>query len=372
MENVRPFQSREAICAEARAWVLKFNGDAPPAKEDIAALREWAGRSPVHRAELQRAEAFWCDADRLSELAVPLKRTGPVQRLFGRFVSSGMRFQPAGAVALLLLGVAGALFATLYPLSDVIDNGDYHTAIGEQRALNLPDGSQIQLDTNGGVRVAYREGRRQIHLLQGKAYFQVARDPDRPFEVFAGGGMVRAIGTAFSVYLTPEVVRVTVDEGKVDLYRVKRPAVKNKALAPDEVMVAAKDAEIGAALRSDLPALPPMEVLLTLEKGQSASFNQHREDISKLAENELAKELSWRRGLLIFTNDPLSEVISEVGRYTSTRIEIADPALNDLRVGGRFKVGELEALFDVLQAGFGIKITYVDEDYIQLRAASPS
>ncbi len=63
----------------------------------------------------------------------------------------------------------------------------------------------------------YDEGFRDVHLLQGEAHFSVAHDKNLPFRVFAGAGQIRAVGTAFTVYLKNDSVDVTVTEGSVAL-----------------------------------------------------------------------------------------------------------------------------------------------------------
>jgi transmembrane sensor len=83
---------------------------------------------------------------------------------------------------------------------------------------------------------------------------------------------------------------------------------------------------------------------------------------------ELERRQAWRQGFLVFNGEPLSEVIAEVNRYTPMRIEIADPALNTLKVGGRFRVGEFESMFDVLEKSFGVEVAHLGDQRIQLRA----
>ena len=350
MGNVHPFHSRDEIQAEARSWVLKFNADSPPDEEDIQALREWAGRSNVHFRELELAQAFWCEADLLSELAVPLRR----DRRFPKFQ---LFYNPLTAIAaVLLLSLSIGLY--YFQLSGKAGNGIYYTQVGEQHQLTLFDESKIELDTDSRIEVIYSDRSRQVYLLQGKAYFEVSKDPERPFEVYARGGIVQAVGTAFSVYLAPEDVEVAVDEGRVNLYRIKQPEIS--ARQPSQ--------QVG----SSAPQVQDIkEIFLSVTKGQTASFTEKQQKVSELAEEEMSNELSWRSGLLVFTNDSLSQVIDEVSRYTATKIEIADPALNDLKVGGRFKVGELEALFDVLEAGFGVQVSHLDSDHILLGKVSP-
>ena len=362
MDKHHAFQCQDDIRKEARAWVLRCNSDTPMAESDIAALREWSKRSAAHRAELQRAEAFWCDADDLSELAVPFARASrqAEPRSFSQFLSALLSFNRAGTVAAaLFVGVAVVLSSWLLPLANTEGNGVYVTAIGEQKTLTLRDQSIVQLDTQSEVRVAYEDGVRRIHLLRGKVHFDVAKNPQRPFQVYARGGMVRAVGTAFSVYLREKAVEVIVDEGRVDLARLDNPPVQISLPGPEDKPNKRQDAKP----QSD-------EVFMSLDKGQSASFDQAHQTFTELEDKELSKALAWRRGLLIFAGDTLEKVVSEVNRYTETRIEIADPEISNLVVGGRFKVGELEALFDVLEAGFGVQISYVSEKHVLLRSSS--
>ncbi len=355
MSNVGPIQSPEVIRAEARAWVLKFSGDTAPSQADIASLRQWASRSPAHRAALQQAEKFWQDADMLQELAVPVSASR--RQIRGDTPSTGcgwlvgalgsMNRAPAFA-AVMLVAVTLAVSTWLWVIPGSVDNGTYRAAIGEQKNLALADGSQILLDTNARVSIDYSERLRKIHLHHGKAHFDVVPAPDLPFEVYAGVGMVRAVGTSFSVYLSDQDIEVVVDEGKVELARVQVPAT-----------------DTGAPI--DTPMIT--NVFLSLEKGQSASFDETREEKIALSQSVLSQKLAWREGLLIFTGDPLHEVVAEVSRYTATRIEISDPALGDLAIGGRFRVGKLEALYDSLETGFGVQVSHVDKSHVRLSAA---
>lgn len=373
MDNVHPFQSIEDIQNEARGWVLKFNADTPPTVADIQGMKEWAGRSPAHRAALVRAEAFWSDADLLSKLAVPLGRfdkqdkqdkSGVMEQLRAVFLSFGR----AGAfAAALILGVAITFASWLLPSSNLSDNTMFSTSVGEQKTLIMSDKSQIQLDTNSKIQVDYSDGLRRIQLLQGKAHFEVAKNPDRPFEVHTSNGMVWALGTAFSVYVTDKYTEVIVNEGRVALVRVDPLAAANTAV-PLYERYTSKTAHVNSASAARAGSMS--NALVTLGKGQSASFNQQKEEIKDLPDKKLSQELAWRDGFLIFTGDPLSKVIAEVNRYTKIDIDIPDHALRDLAIGGRFKVGELDVLFDSLESGFGVQVSYVDKDHVQLRSAN--
>jgi len=56
----------------------------------------------------------------------------------------------------------------------------YTTQVGEQRVLQLPDGSTVQLNTQSRVKIDFSTSKRQIWLSRGEALFSVSRDPRRP------------------------------------------------------------------------------------------------------------------------------------------------------------------------------------------------
>jgi len=343
MNKVYEFSNRGTIEAEARAWLIRLDGDIPLTGEERAALREWAERSPAHGQELKRISRFWDNANILTELAVPVHD----DRLQGNF--TGYRFTAAAAVFVLAIGIALTSWLT-EPEIGTRSNGIYGTTIGQLRTVALPDGSHIQLNTDSQVQVDYGASARKIRLLRGESLFEVIHDPGIPFEVYAGGNMVRAVGTAFSVRLMGDVVNVTVAEGKVELIKVKN-----------------QPAGVGDNIVSD--TLPVPERLGFLKHGQSATLGDTIDDMHTLAQQELEQQLSWRYGFLSFSGEPLKKVVSEINRYTPITIEIADPALETLKVGGRFRVNDLDAMLEVLETSFGIRISRIGDQLILLRPA---
>ncbi len=76
---------------------------------------------------------------------------------------------------------------------------DQRTAAGEQRVLTLDDGSRLTLAGDSAINLDLVDHQRHVTLLRGRAYFQVASDPHRPFLVEAGEARVRVTGTRFEV-----------------------------------------------------------------------------------------------------------------------------------------------------------------------------
>jgi len=347
---VYKFSNRGTIETEAREWLIRLDGDTPLTSVEITALRKWAERSPAHRQELKRISRFWDNANILTELAIPLNSNHMQGSLTGIVtgIIAEYRLAAVAAVFLLAIGITFTYWMTL-PESNTTGNGIYGTAIGQLRTVALPDGSSMQLNTDSQVQVDYGSSVRKIRLLRGESLFEVTHDPDKPFEVYAGGNMIRAVGTAFSVQLMDDKVKVTVAEGKVELV-----AVKNKSTALED---------------KNPGAQPAQERLGFLEHGQSATLSNTINQLQTLVQQELDKQLSWRHGFLSFSGEPLKKVVREINRYTPVTIEIADPELENLPVGGRFRVDDLDAMLDVLETSFGIRISRIDDQRILLRSA---
>ncbi len=375
-QNVVEFPDRSAIEEEAAVWLIKLDNDDPPSAAELALLREWLERSPVHREELVGLASFWDKMNVLTELAVPLgsPKSGVKFGFFAGLRRTSPRYRRFSIAAVMVAGIAVAATLWLRPDPHVASNGLYATAIGQQLTITLAEGSVVVLNTNSQIKVDYDKQYRDIRLLQGEAHFTVARNSERPFRVYAGVGRVQAVGTAFSVYLKDHAVNVTVTEGSVILASLIRPSTNRLPLplAPSgtEQLSGSK-----AIVDDDY-----MQTLGTIKAGQSAtiqpvvdsdaSTGSWLDTIETVAAREMEKRLSWRQGLLTFNGDPLEAVVDEISRYTTISIEIADPSVRAIKIGGQFPVGETDAMFDALEANFGLRVTRLSHDHVLLSAAN--
>ena len=371
-ENIVDFPDRKSIEEEAGAWLIKLDGDRAPSTEELASLREWLERSPVHREQLRSLAEFWGKMNVLTELAVPLGHTnGRTNLSFVENLRHAIpQFGQASIVtAVIVIGVATAFW--LRPDPFLSSNDFYATAVGQQRSMTLADGSVVLLNTNSQINVAYDNEHRNIRLLQGEAHFTVAKNAVRPFRVYAGNGRVQAVGTAFSVYLKDDTVDVTVTEGRVALAVVDR-------VSPSRVLQQetprGKNQSSGAIAMVDAVFI---EALGTIRAGESATIHSARDPdiestinaIETVEAQEMAKRLSWREGMLPFAGDPLEVVVAEISRYTTVSIEITDPVVRATRIGGRFPIGETDAMFDALEANFGLRVTRLSHDRVLVSVA---
>jgi transmembrane sensor len=354
MSNVVEFEARTAIERQARAWLIRLDSDEPLSAAEEASLREWIEHTPAHKQELVRIARFWGRANILTELAVPLRRA---RRSESSSAGLGLweRWRRArlAAIAVGIATVSAVLIVWRVQTPAPVANGMYATAIGKQETIQLPDGSAVQLNTDSQVLVGYSPTRRRVRLLRGEALFSVASDASKPFEVHAGDGLVTALGTAFSVRLKGRQLDVTVSEGVVELAVVH---VKAPGVASGEPARAAPPHRVGILRAGEATALDPVAAQM---------------QVQQLADAELQRRLSWQDGYLVFSGEPLSEVVTELNRYSPVTVEIADPALAPIAIGGRFRVDDLDAVLDVLHTSFGIESTRIDDRYIRLHAAQP-
>ena len=93
---------------------------------------------------------------------------------------------------------------------------DYHTTTGAQQQIDLADGSRLLLNTDSAVTIDIASNVRQVNLLRGEVFFEVAHAPQRPFWVIAGEARARVTGTEFSVGRNKDNVTITVAKGRVE------------------------------------------------------------------------------------------------------------------------------------------------------------
>ena len=342
-KNVVVFPEQKSVQTQASEWIARLEVSEPtPAV--LEEFRIWVNEDVQHRSEFERLSGLWGDLNILTQLTLPASRKHrptPGEKVIQWFTSGYVR--AGAALACLVL-----LVVTLFFQGQQGQREFYQTAIGEQKTIALPDNSIVHLNTGSRIRLDFSEARRGIYLEQGEAHFNVHKDRSRPFEVYAGTGLVRAIGTAFNVRLYPDNVEVIVSEGVVEI-----TPINNHPAATGPVAEVVQSEE--------------KPVIAQVVAGEQASYRLSKpEHVEHAPTEEVVRKLTWREGILEFKREPLANVVAEVGRYIDTRIVIVDENARQQRVGGRFKVGETKILLEVLSSGFGINVVRREKNTIYL------
>lgn len=192
--------SRRAVLRKAADWAMR---------EDEAVLAE---RPPAAASDIQQM----LDDPALGEA---LTQVAAVRRLSDeevRAMRAGRRRAIGSGLAAALVAVAGIgawQSGTFLPAEPVVQH--IETRRGEQRSVQLADGSRIELDGATSLDVTIDGKSRVVEMQRGEAYFDIAHEAERPFVVRAGGSSTRVLGTAFSIDLGQRAVKLAVYRGKV-------------------------------------------------------------------------------------------------------------------------------------------------------------
>jgi transmembrane sensor len=237
-----------------------------------------------------------------------------------------------GVAAATLLVVVGWLFA-------VSRWETYVTAVGEQRTVQLGDGSLVQLNARSKLTVRLSDARREVRLLEGEAFFKVSRDTSRPFTVETDRAVVRVLGTQFNVDRHLRDTRVAVLEGTV--WVTPTQVVQPVKRSPD----------------SQRPA-EEKELSATLSAGEQVRIAST--GIVARSKANTADAFAWRERHLVFSDSTLEEIATEFNRYNRRQqLVIDDEALRDERFGGTFEADEPAALIEFLRRTPGLLV--IDE-----------
>src|SRR5216684_649494 len=327
MGDVHRLPSTDDAEREASAWIARMNAD-DVTDDDRTRFEAWLHAHSCNAKAYAALSATWQE----------LVESGPLVRAvnFGQVMNAASA-SPAPrrrwAAAAMAAGVAAVIVGGARDLYRQKQETGFQTAIGEQAAVALPDGSSFDLNTNSRIWVDYSQRQRVIRLERGEAFFKVAHDTQRPFWVRAGDYWVRAVGTAFNVYLRPTGVEVTVSEGTVNVVK----ATANESPPSDAAIT---------------------ESVAAVTAGEQADVHGRAEVIHELNSAQLSRLLAWRKSSLYFQDQPLGDVVDELMRYTTLKIEFDDDALRQLPVGGTFQTSPegAEALLTMLHDGFGTTI----------------
>jgi len=307
-----------AIKDEAADWLERRDRE-DWSQDDRAALEAWLARSMAHRAQFWRMEAAWSRTARLAAM-----RGAPEARATRTWAVAPVLIGMAAAFALVAVIGAGSWF--------LFSPGTrtYSTPVGGHETITFADGSRIELNTDTAIRARMTTDSRTVWLDRGEAFFTVKHDPAHPFVVMVGDRRVTDLGTRFVIHRNKRDLEVAVLDGRVWFD------------APD----------VRAAQTS----------LLT--SGQVAMVDKGAVSVTRRTTSELANELAWRHGMLVFKHRPLAEVVREFNRYNKQKLVLASADVGALKIYGSFRTEDIELFARVVQVAFALNIENRGNDIV--------
>lgn len=304
------------ILQEAADWFATLRSSAQP-EHDRRRLQAW-----LEQGEEQRAA--WRYVENISQRFVPLRddagdagtmgavgalkaaRKGERRR---RQIIAGMAAAACGA----MLGWTAWRQSPLQQWA-LARLADYRTRVGEVRAMTLPDGTQVWLNTNSAINVRYSREARRVELVTGEILVETAHDAGRPFVVSAGTAEMTALGTRFTVRYDDDSTYLAVYDGRVELDTGRRRQIINSG---EQV---------------------------TIESGG----NWRQETASRARE-------AWANGVLLAEDISLADLLRELGRYMPGHLGVA-PDVAGLRVIGGYPLRDPAQVLALLERVLPVRV----------------
>jgi transmembrane sensor len=333
----------DPVYSEAARWLARLSRpENMVADSDVAEFREWRDRDLRHASAFVRLVTI---SHKLSNVGVRSPSDlgklmkGANDGTVGTGNGFGVRYRrrayaAAASIAIAMFIVAALVYDNYKPLARASNDVEeaFETSVGENRSVDLIDGSRVTLGGHTRVSVVLTGQVRSVKLERGEAYFEVAKDPARNFVVHAGGIAVTAVGTRFNVHRAEKAI-VTVTEGRVFVEssgRVERQ-MRRVYLNAGEQSTASEEG-IGAAVRV----------------------------------TDVAPILSWQSGRLSFRQLPLRDAVRDVNRYSLKPLVFESPGIGDIVVTGTVMTSNVAGWTKSLERAFDLTATELP-DRIEIR-----
>jgi len=279
---------------------------------DQIELDAWLAESLLHRIAYLRLERIVTYTQHLGAIHA-FRDPQPND---GKIAWRKYLFPFLAVAALALLAVLGVPLLTF--LTQPSDQ-TFSTAIGDHTLLKFADGTEIELNTDSAIRYRMTTHERTVWLEKGEAWFHVAHNTANPFAVVIGSHRIVDLGTEFVLRRDPDHIEVTLLNGRA-------------ALSTDGLQTA------------------------MLKPGDDAIATSFSISVTRKSPGELADELAWRRGILVFRNSQLADVVREFNRYNTTKLVIADPAIADRKITANAQLNDYESFLQFAEAELKLRV----------------
>jgi ferric-dicitrate binding protein FerR (iron transport regulator) len=209
-----------------------------------------------------------------------------------------------------------------------------HSKLGEQLRVTLPDASVVRLNAGSSIRFPekFDTDKRQI-TLSGEAFFEVTKDPNRPFEVKTNNITTTVLGTSFNIKaFGQEQATVTVATGKVEVETKNGDSTDKLLLLPNQQVV----------------------------------YNK-KENHFKMEEVDSRHYFEWTSGTIRFNNDPLEEVVKILERWYNVKIQLDKHIKKSMRIQGSYTDKKLYIILDGLGYIYNLDCHYINDNTIVIK-----
>ena len=300
---------------EAIEWLARLRAS-DVTDSERADFAQWLDASANNKAAFDDASTLWYLLGSLPMPQVATTKPAP-------------RYRPQRALA----AAACVLVTCLVFVMQIAGvSHDVMTIKGEQRRVSLDDGSTVHLNTDSHITIEFSDELRRVVLHRGEVWFDVHKQPERPFVVEGAFASAQAVGTAFTVREALDFTQVQVTEGTV-------------AVTPDSAVISN-------------PAY--------LREGEQSTVSRVR---NHLGEFDPDASLAWRRGQVIYQDVTIAEMLADLNRYLPKTMTVNDDVLLQTRVSAALTLEDQEGMLDALSHILPIRWKSVSDNLIIITKA---
>lgn len=270
-------------------------------------VRAWIEADPANKSEFIRLKNIYAlsvsethSGNLSNEYKIVSRKLGFERHRVIRFVTQAVRY---AAVIAFAFTTAWFMFTRQSQKADTIADAVFHEIVvpkGQISEFVFEDGTHVWINSGSTLRLPASQNpiSREV-FLEGEAYFDVAKNPERPFVVHTNALDVKVLGTSFNIqaYSDLPYLETTLIEGSVEILNTSQ--VK----------------------------------LAELKKGELLSFSK-LEKTGKIEKVDTAPFYAWRDGKLVFKDKPLGEIAKQLERWYNVDIVFADNSIRDFRFSG--------------------------------------
>jgi transmembrane sensor len=297
---------------QAAQWLTHLQSESVSA-EDRKAFESWKSASPEHAQIYEKLASLWSGMDAVDAKAGKVA----LNTMFASHKRKSALRKANGLLGLaLLIGTAWLGMKAEYAQYYL---ADHRSKTGEQLHVALSDNSAVILDTQSAMNVDFNPDLRNIALVKGALFIDVAKDVNRPLIVNTEFGTAQAMGTQFVVEKNADAMTVVVKES--------------------HVKVCAKDIQT---------------LCITLTPGEAVDVG--RKHISSIRQVDPVAAFAWTKGNLIADNLPLTTLLERLGRYKNGHLSYDAQALEGIRVSGVFKLTDVDQTLQHLSETVAVRV----------------
>jgi len=259
---------------------------------------------------------------------------------------------------LMATGLATTLIIVLsigVSLVDFTSEQTFSTETAEIRDIVLADGSMVTLGARSQIDVTFSGGERHVKLERGEAFFDVAKDTNRPFFVQSNGIEIKVVGTKFNVHKGPNGLRIDVEEGIVKVSGQPHKILESPPGMPPTDSDGI-ESDILTISSENTPKVFASNAVLTA--GEHISSNR-RGSLSEVKVSETASQPSaWRDGRLVYVDASFAELVADISRYYNGEIRLTSEKVGEIRISGVFWTSKINDLIETLPQYLPVNVQY--------------